>query len=157
MAFRLKRDTDSAWVESDFGSGIEKYKIAYYSMEHQVELLKKHGYRKKGKKYAKDEYDITDEKALKLRQESFNNILLDWDDSIQDENGKPVKCGEKEKNQFVIDSFARVFWIILKARNIMTFLPDMEHAAKNSNRPSNTKKNTEEARNNLPLAEPVSQ
>ena len=154
--FRLKKDTDSTWIQNDFGTGTEKYRIAYYSEEQQLNLLKKYGHRDKKKKYKANEYDITDDNALKLRQESFNSILLDWDDSIQDENGKPVKCGEEEKKQFVIDAFARVFWIILKARNILTFLPDLEQVAKNSSRPLDTKKNTEEVKSNSQTAEPVS-
>ena len=181
MSFRLGCDTDSAEIQNDFGSGIERYRVRYYSAEKQLELLKKYGHRDsffwKHKKtnvevskepkdlnkyeqhekvYAENEYDLTDENALKLRQESFNYVLLSWEDSIQDENGNPVECGKKEKNQLVIDSFVRVFWITIQAGNIFMFLPDMEQVSKNSSRPLDTKKSTEEAKSNSQIAEPVS-
>jgi len=30
--FRLEKDVDFAWVEADFGSGLEKYKITHYTL-----------------------------------------------------------------------------------------------------------------------------
>lgn len=181
MSFRLKKDTDSTWVTGDFGSGPEKYKISYYSPEIIIELMKKYGHRDSyfwkhketnvevsekpedidnydqlEKVYVENEYDVTDEKALKLRQESICRVILDWDESIQDENGKPVNCGEQEKKQLVLDSFARITWILLKARNLLTFLPDMEQVVKNSKRLSNTEKTSETAESNSRHASVVS-
>ncbi len=182
MSFRLKKDTDSTWVTGDFGSGPEKYKISYYSPEIIIELLKKYGHRdpcfwkhketgveisekpkdidnydELEKVYAENEYDITDENALKLRQESICRALLDWDDSIQDDKGGPVKCGEQEKKQLVLDSFARVTWILLKARNLLTFLPDMEQVVKNSKGLSNTERTSKTAGSNSHPVSVVSQ
>jgi len=182
MAFRLKKDTDSTWVDADFDSGREKYLISYYSPEIIIELFQKYGHRdpcfwrhketkvevsekpkdpdnyeQLDKVYAENEYDITDENALKLRQEAICTVIRDWDESIQDEHGEPVQCGEQEKKQLVLDSNARVTWILLKARNLLTFLPNMEQAVKNSNRPSSTERPSKVVENNSHPAKLVSQ
>ncbi len=182
MSFRLKKDTDSTWVEGDFGSGPEKYKISFYSPEIIIELLKKYGHRdpyfwihkdtktevrKKPKDidkydqfkkvYPENVYDITDQNALKLRQEAICTVIQDWDESIQDENGDPVKCGEQEKKQLVIDSSARITWILLKARNMLTFIPDMEQVVKNFERPLNTERTLKTAESNSHPVKTVSQ
>ena len=158
MSFRLEKDVDFAWISADFGSGLEEYKVTRYTHVLVIKLLKKYGHRKKDKKYTKNLYDITDTNALAMRKEVVCTVLLDWKEGvIQDKNGKNVQCGQQEKEQLLIDSPVRTDWLLEQALQANTFLPDLEQDAKNSERPLNIKKNTEEAKNSSPIAEPVSQ
>ncbi len=154
--FRLKKDVDFAWIEGDFGSGVERYKIAQYNITLMLKLFKKYGHRKKDKTYAMNVYDLTDANALAMRKEVICIVLLDWKEGvIQDKDGNNLKCGEKEKEQLIIDSPVRINWFLEQAMDLNIFKP--EQVAKNSERPSNIKKNTEEAKNNSQIAETVSQ
>ncbi len=157
MSFKLEKDVDFAWVTADFGSGKESYKITRYTIPTMFRLLKKHGYRKKDKKYPKNQYDITNAGALAMRKESICIVLLDWKPGvILDKNGKNVQCGEKEKIQLLIDSPARTDWILEKAIPPDTFRPNEEQAAKNSGRPLNIGNEASETKNNSRTAETVS-
>ena len=157
MSFRLKRDIDFAWVTADFGSGSESYKITRYTIPLMLRLIKKHGHRGKGKKYHKNDYDFTDAGALALRKEAICIVLLDWKEGvIQDKNGKNVLCGENEKEQLVVDSPARVDWIMGQAIPPDTFRPNEEQEAKNSERPLNLETEAPAIKSNSQTAESVS-
>ena len=157
MSFKLEKDVDFAWVSANFGSGTESYKITRYTIPLMMSLLKKHGHRKKNKKYDKGEYDMTDGNALAMRQESICIVLLDWKEGvIQDKNGKNVLCGEKEKKQLVINSPARVDWILSQAVPPKTFFPNEEQEAKNSDRPLNIESEASVTKSNSRTAESVS-
>ena len=157
MSFKLEKDVDFAWVTADFGSGSESYKITRYTLPFILQLIKKYGHRDKGKEYAKNEYDLTNSESLAMRKEVICTVLLDWKDGvIQDKNGQSVKCGEKEKKQLVIDSPARIEWILSQAILPITFHPDEEQAAKNSGRPLNIENEASETKNNSRAAETVS-
>jgi len=157
MSFRLKRDVDFAWVTADFGSGPEPYKITHYTLPLILQLIKKHGHRDNGKEYAKNEYDLTNAESLAMRKEVICTVLLDWKDGvIQDKDGKNVLCGEKEKKQLVVDSPARIEWILGQAILPGTFCPDEEQVAKNSERPLNIENEASETKSNSRAAEIVS-
>lgn len=154
MSFKLEKDVDFAWVTADFGSGSESYKIAHYSLSLILQLYKKYGSRKKGKKYAKNIYDLTDANALAMRKEAMCTVLLDWKEGvIQDKDGKNVQCGQKEKEQLNIDSPVRSNWIFAQAMDLNNFIPDQEQVAKNSERPLNIENEASEKKNNSPVAE----
>ena len=156
MSFKLENDVDFAWVTADFGSGPEGYKITHYTIPFILQLLKKHGHRKKGKKYAKNEYDLTDAASLDLRKEAICFVLLDWKDGvILDKDGKNVKCGENEKIQLVLDSQTRIEWILSKAILPSIFHPNEEQEAKNSERPLNTENGVSATKSNSRIAESV--
>jgi len=156
MSFRLEKDVDFAWVEADFGSGLERYKITRYTVSLMFQLFKKYGHRKKNKKYAKNQYDLTDANALAMRREAICTVLLDWEDGvIQDKNGKNVQCGQKEKEQLIIDSPIRANWLFEQAVPEDTFMPDSEQEAKNSERPLNTETEVSAIKSNSRTAENV--
>lgn len=155
--FRLEKDVDFSWIEADFGSGQEQYKITHYTIALILQLFKKYGHRKEGKKYAKNQYDLTDAKALAMRKEAICTVLLDWKDGvIQDRDGKNLQCGQKEKEQLIIDSPVRINWILAQAMDLETFMPDREQEAKNSKRPLNIETETPAIKNNSQTAENVS-
>jgi len=157
MSFKLKRDVDFAWVTTDFGSGSETYKITHYTLPLILQLIKKHGHRDNDKEYVKNEYDLTEADSLALRKEAICIVLLDWKEGvIQDKDGKNVLCGEKEKKQLVIDSPARIEWILSQAILPATFNPNEKQAAKNSERPSNTENGAPATKSNSRVAETVS-
>ena len=157
MSFKLEKDVDFAWVTADFGSGSESYKITHYSLSLIFQLFKKYGHRKKDKKYAKNNYDITDANALTMRKETIFTVLLDWKEGvIQDKDGKNLQCGQKEKEQLIIDSPARIEWILSQAILPATFHPDEEQVAKNSERPLNIENETPEIKSNSRAVETVS-
>ena len=157
MSFKLEKDVDFAWVTADFGSGSESYKITRYTISLMFQLLRKHGHRKKNKKYSKNQYDLTDSAALALRKEAICTVLLDWKEGvILDKNGRNVQCGEKEKKQLIIDSPIRVDWILGQAIPLETFQPNQEQEAKNSERPLNIENEASAIKNNSRIAESVS-
>jgi len=157
MSFKLERDVDFAWVIADFGSGSESYKITHYSLSLIFKLFKKYGHRKKNKEYAKNSYDITDAKALAMRKEAICTVLLDWREGvIQDKDGKNLQCGQKEKEQLLIDSPARINWILAQAMDLNTFIPDQEQEAKNSEGPLNIENGASVTKSNSRIAESVS-
>jgi len=185
MSFQLEKDVDHTWVTGDFGTGLEEYKITHYDLPIVLELMKKHGHRDKyadiwqhrktdakvfvepksnpgdfkrlEKQYVKNEYDLTDVEALALRQEAICIVLLDWKPGvILDKEGKPAGCGQKEKEQLVIDSPARVQWILMQGQKIANFFPDMEQAAGKSARPSNSENGADVKKSNSQTAENVS-
>ena len=158
MSFRLEKDVDFAWVTADFGLGLEAYKITHYPISLMLRLIKKHGHRKEGKKYQKNVYDMTDAGAIALRKEAICIILLDWKEGIiQDKNGKNVLCGEKEKKQLVIDSPARIDWIMSQAIPPNTFRPNEEQEAKNSERLLNIENEASAIKSNSQAVESVSE
>jgi len=157
MSFQLEKDIDFAWVSADFGSGLETYKITHYTIPFVIQLFKKHGHRKKSKKYTKNQYDLTDINALAMRKEAVCTVLLDWKEGvILDKHGKPVKCGQKEKEQLILDSPRRVHWILKQGGNLDTLLPNLEQEAKNSGRPLNTENEASATKSNSRIAESVS-
>ena len=157
MSFRLKRDVDFAWVTADFGSGSESYKITHYSLPLILTLFKKYGHRKKNKEYAKNSYDITDAKALSMRKEAICTVLMDWKEGvIQDKDGNNLKCGQKEKEQLIIDSPARINWVLAQAIELKTFIPDQEQEAGNLDRPLNIENEASATKSNSRIAENVS-
>ena len=157
MSFQLEKDVDFAWVTADFGSGKESYKITRYTIPFMLQLLKKYGHRKKNKKYAKNEYDLTEDAALDMRKEATCAVILDWKEGvIQDKEGHNVQCGEKEKTQLVVDSPARIEWILSQAIPPSTFHPNEEQEAKNSDRLSNLENGVSATKSNSQTAEIVS-
>lgn len=182
MSFKLQKDVDFAWVTANFGSGSESYKITHYPIPLMLQLIKKHGHRdpyiwkhketnltvdidpkdeenylRVDKIYPKNNYDITDAEAIALRKEAICIVLLDWKPGvIQDKDGKDVLCGEKEKKQLVIDSPARIDWIISEAIPPKTFRPDQEQEAKNSEGLLNIENEASETKSNSRTAESVS-
>ena len=157
MSFKLEKDIDFAWVTADFGSGSESYKITHYSFPLILKLFKKHGHRKKDKKYAKNSYDLTDANALAMRKEAVCTVILDWKPGvIQDKDGKNIQCGQKEKEQLLIDSPARINWLLAQAMDLTTFIPDQEQEAKNSGRPLNIENEAPATKSNSQIAESVS-
>lgn len=158
MSFQLEKDVDHAWVTGDFGTGPETYKIAHYTLQTILELFKKHGHRDKNKKYVKNEYDLTDTEALAFRKEAICKVLLDWKPGvILDKEGKPVGCGQKEKEQLAIDSQVRIQWILREGQKIANFLPDMEQAAGKSARPSDSENGAAAKKSSSQTAENVSE
>ena len=157
MSFKLEKDVDFAWVSADFGSGIESYKVTHYSLPLIIQLFKKHGHRKQGKKYEKNTYDITDANALLMRKEAINTVLLDWKPGvIQDKDGKNVQCGQREKEQLNIYSPVRSNWIFAQAMDLKNFIPEQEQEAKNSDRPLNTENEASATKSNSRTVESVS-
>lgn len=183
--FKLEKDVDFAWVTADFGSGKESYKITHYTLSLILQLFKKYGHRKEfsdvwqhketgekvfvepvenldtyerlKKEYAKNEYDVTDTKSLAMRKEAVCTVLLDWREGvIQDKDGKNLQCGQKEKEQLIIDSPARINWLLAQAMDLKTFIPDQEQEAKNSERPLNTENEAPGTKNNSRAVETVS-
>lgn len=185
MSFRLKRDVDFAWVTADFGSGSESYKITHYTLSLILQLFKKYGHRKKfsdvwqhketgekvfvepientdtyerlKKEYAKNSYDITDAKALDMRKEAICTVLMDWKPGvIQDKDGNNLQCGQKEKEQLIIDSPVRSNWIFAQAMDLKNFIPDQEQEAKNSEGLLNIENEASATKSNSRTAESVS-
>jgi len=155
--FRLEKDVDFTWVETDFGSGMEKYKITHYTLALILKLFKKYGHRKDGKKYVANQYDLTDAKALAMRKEAVCTVLLDWEPGvILDKDGNNVQCGQKEKEQLMVDSPARVEWLLQQAMTPDTFMPDQEQEVKNSERPLSIETGAPATKNNSKVAETVS-
>ena len=158
MSFQLEKDVDFAWVKGDFGNGLEEYKVTHYPITMIIELMKKHGHRDPDKEYVKNVYDFTDTEALALRKESICRVLLDWKPGvILDKEGKPIGCGQKEKEQLVIDSPARVEFILIEGGKNSNFCPDMEQAAGKSERPSNLENGAAEKKSNSQTVESVSE
>lgn len=157
MSFKLEKDVDFAWVSADFGSGIESYKVTHYSLPLIFQLFKKYGHRKQGKEYIKNSYDITDDKALAMRKEAVCTVLLDWKPGvILDKDGKDLQCGQKEKEQLIINSPARINWLLAQAMDFNTFIPEQEQEAKNSERLLNIENEASATKNNSRTAESVS-
>ena len=89
-----------------------------------------------------------------MRKEAVCTVLLDWKEGvIQDKDGNNIKCGQKEKEQLVIDSPARINWILARALDLTTFIPEQEQEAKNSERPLNTETEVPAIKNNSQTAE----
>jgi hypothetical protein len=100
---KLFSDYDETWVEKDFGDGIERYLIRYYSEEHIERLKKTHG-----------------NNIAKFQSDAIDFVLRDWE-GILGKNGQKAECNRKNKEALINTSPKRAEWLFTIAQLHRTF------------------------------------